>query len=66
MSSYYVPDFAVKISGLTLAADVTSAVTELTYDNNLETADMFSLHLNNADLRFTDSALFDVGKTVEI
>jgi phage protein D len=66
MHSYYAPDFAVKIEGLTLAADVRNAVIDLTYDNNLDTADMFTLRLNNADLRLTDSALFDVGKTVEI
>lgn len=66
MQNYYAPDFLVKIQGLTLAADVTDAVIDLTYDNNLDTADMFTLQLNNADLRFTDSALFDVGKNVEI
>lgn len=63
---FYVPDFLVKIAGLTLEADVTRAVMGLTYDNSLNTADMFTLQLNNADLRFTDSALFEVGKTVEI
>jgi phage protein D/phage baseplate assembly protein gpV len=63
---FYAPDFSVKIAGLTLAADVRNAVRSLTYDNNIDTADMFTLQLNNADLRFTDSALFDVGKTVEI
>ncbi len=66
MRSYYAPDFAVKIEGLTMAADVSNAVIDLTYDNNLDTADMFTLRLNNADLRLTDSALFDVGKNVEI
>lgn len=66
MNQYYAPDFEVKIEGLTMTADVTNFVTELTYDNNFDTADMFTLRLNNADLRFTDSALFDVGKNVEI
>lgn len=66
MNKYYVPDFEVKIEGLTMAADITNFVTELTYDNNFDTADMFALRLNNSDLRFTDSALFDVGKNVEI
>jgi len=66
MHPYYAPDFDVKIAGLTLAADVRNAVIDLTYDNNLDTADMFTLRLNNADLQFTDSPLFDVGKTVEI
>jgi phage protein D/phage baseplate assembly protein gpV len=63
---FYVPDFAVKIAGLTLAADVRQAVRSLTYESSSETADMFTLQLNNADLRLTDSPLFDVGKTVEI
>lgn len=66
MQTYYAPGFSVKIEGLTLAADVRNAVIDLTYDNSLDTANMFTLRLNNADLRFTDSALFDVGKSVEI
>ncbi len=66
MDQYYVPDFKVNIEGLTLSADITNAITDLTYDNNLDTADMFTLQINNADLRFTDSALFDVGKNVEM
>lgn len=49
-----------------MEADVKEAVISLTYDNNQEQADMFQITLNNADLRFTDSALFDVGKDVEI
>lgn len=65
-SAYYAPDFLVRVEGLTMAADVRNAVTSITYDNNLETADMFLLQLSNADLRLSDSALFDVGKTVEI
>ena len=66
LQPYYVPDFLVKIEGLTLEADITSAVISLSYDNNIDTADMFTLQINNADLRFTDSALFEVGKNVEI
>lgn len=66
MQDYYAPDFAVKIEGLTMAADVRNAVIDLTYDNNLDTADMFTLSLNNADMKFTDAALFNVGKNIEI
>jgi phage protein D/phage baseplate assembly protein gpV len=64
--AFYRPDFAVKIEGLTLAADVRNATRSLSYDNNIDTADMFTLQLDNAGLRFCDSALFDVGKDVEI
>lgn len=63
---FYAPDFSVKIAGLTLSADVRSAVRSITYDNNIDAADMFTIQLNNADLNLTDSALFDVGKTAEI
>jgi phage protein D len=63
---FYRPDFSIKIEGLTLAADVRNAVRSLSYDNNIDTADMFNLQLDNAGLRFCDSALFDVGKDVEI
>jgi phage protein D len=63
---FYRPDFAVRIEGLTLAADVRNATRSLSYDNNIDTADMFTLQLDNAGLRFCDSALFDVGKDVEI
>jgi phage protein D/phage baseplate assembly protein gpV len=64
--AFYRPDFAVKIEGLALAADVRNATRSLSYDNNIDTADMFTLQLDNAGLRFCDSALFDVGKDVEI
>ena len=43
-----------------------NATRSLSYDNNIDTADMFNLQLDNAGLRFCDSALFDVGKDVEI
>lgn len=66
MRQYYAPDFEVKISGLTMQADVKNAVISLTYTNNLEQADMFQLTLNNADLRLLDSPLFDVGQEAEI
>jgi phage protein D/phage baseplate assembly protein gpV len=66
MSDYYAPAFEVKIEGLTMEADVTRAVIDLSYESSLDTADMVTLRLNNAGLRLTDSALFDVGKNVEV
>lgn len=65
-SRFYAPAFDVRISGVTLSADVTRHVISLQYDNNLDLADMFSLVLRNADNALLDSALFDLGKTVEI
>jgi phage protein D/phage baseplate assembly protein gpV len=66
MSEYYVPDFDVKIQGILLSADVKNAIVSLSYDNNLGQADEFSLTLDNSGLRFIDSAIFDVGREVEI
>jgi phage protein D len=65
-TSFYAPVFDVRVSGLTMTADVANQVLSLQYDNNLDLADMFTVVLNNDHNRFTDSALFDLGKTVEI
>lgn len=63
---FYAPAFDVRISGLTMAADVTNQVISLQVDNNLDLADMFTLVLRNADNQLIDSALFDLGKRVEV
>jgi len=63
---HYVPRFDVRISGLTLAADVSRQITSLTFESNLDLADMFTLVLRNDRNELTDSALFDLGKEVEI
>ena len=65
-TTFYAPVFDVRVSGLTMAADVASQVLSLQYDNNLDLADMFTIVLNNDHNRFSDSALFDLGKNVEI
>lgn len=55
----------VRIAGATLA-DVSSQLMSLRYENSLDLADAFSLELFNAGNQLLDSALFDLGKTVEI
>ena len=60
------PDKLVKVDGAVLDGAVNRFITELTYDNQIEAADMFSITLSNADFRFTDSRLFEVGRRVEI
>ena len=50
-----------------MAADVSNQeLLRVRYDSDLDVAEMFSVVLRNADNQFLDSALFDVGKTVEI
>ncbi len=65
-TTYYAPSVDIRVSGTTLAADVTNQVTSVTYDNNVDVADMFTVVLRNPDNQLTDSALFDLGKTVEL
>jgi phage protein D/phage baseplate assembly protein gpV len=63
---FYAPRFDVRISGLRLAADVTNQVLSLVVETNLDLAGLFSITLRNPDNTLLDSALFDLGKTVEI
>jgi phage protein D/phage baseplate assembly protein gpV len=62
----YAPRFEVRLSGVTLAADLTDQVISLTVETDLDLAGTFSLTLRNPDNRLLDSALLDLGKTVEI
>ncbi|WP_214102578.1 phage baseplate assembly protein V [Acrocarpospora catenulata] len=62
----FAPRADVRISGVTLAADVSRHLISVRYDNSLELADMFTVVLDNSGNRFTDSPLFDLGKNVEI
>lgn len=62
----YAPRFEIRISGLTLTANVTNLTSSLTVETNLDLAGTFSIALHNPDNSLLDSALFDLGKTVEI
>jgi len=66
IGTYYAPRFDIRISGLTLAADISNQVISVSYDNDLDMASMFNLVVRNADNQLIDSALFDLGKNVEI
>ncbi len=60
------PRAQLRISGVTLAADVEQRVLSVQYDNDLDVADMLTVVLDNSDGAFTDSPLVDLGKTVEL
>lgn len=62
----FAPRFEVRLSGITLAADLAGQVLALTVETDLDLAGSFSLTLRNPDNRLLDSALLDLGKTVEI
>ncbi|WP_330231183.1 phage baseplate assembly protein V [Nocardia sp. NBC_00508] len=62
----YVPRADIRISGVSLAADVMRHLISVRYDNSTELADMVTIVLDNANNRFTDSPLFELGKNVEI
>jgi len=62
----FAPNFEVRLSGVTLAADLTDNVLGLSVETDLDLAGSFSLTLRNPDNRLLDSALLEVGKNVEI
>jgi phage protein D len=64
--NYFAPRFDVRISGITLAADVSQRVLSVTYDGSLDTADMFRIVVSNPGNQFTDSPLFSPGQDVEL
>jgi phage protein D/phage baseplate assembly protein gpV len=63
---FYAPRFEIRISGVTMAADVADQVLSLTVETDLDMAGSFSLVLRNPDNKLLDSPLIDLGKTVEI
>lgn len=66
MSSYFAPEFDVKIQGFSLEADVRGAVADLTVETSVETAGMATLRLHDPNLTLIDSALFGTGKAIDI
>ena len=63
---FFAPRFAIRVSGVTMSADVSNQVLQLSVETNLDVAGKFSITLRNPDNALLDSALFDLGKTVEI
>ncbi|MGQ5640490.1 MULTISPECIES: phage baseplate assembly protein V [unclassified Streptomyces] len=64
--SYYAPRFDIRLSGLTMAADVASQVLSLVVETDLDLAGSFGMVLHNPDNSLLDTPLLDLGKTVEI
>jgi phage protein D/phage baseplate assembly protein gpV len=62
----FAPQFQVRISGLTLAAELADQVLSLEVDTDLDLAGTFRFVLRNTDNTLLDSGLLDLGKTVEI
>ncbi len=55
----FAPRFEVRISGLTLAADLAEDVLSLSVETDLDLAGSFTLVLRNPDNALLDSALLD-------
>jgi phage protein D/phage baseplate assembly protein gpV len=60
------PRCEVRISGVTLAADLTDQILGVEVETDLDLAGSFSIVLLNRDNSLLDSALLDLGKTVEV
>jgi phage protein D/phage baseplate assembly protein gpV len=62
----FAPRCEVRISGVTLAADLTDQILSVEVDTDLDLAGSFTVVLRNSANSLLDSALLDLGKTVEI
>jgi phage protein D len=62
----FAPRFDIRVSGITLAADVAHRTTSLTVETNLDLAGQCGFVLANPDNSLIDSALFDIGKDIEV
>jgi hypothetical protein len=62
----FAPRCEVRISGVTLAADLTDQILSVGVETDLDLAGSFNIVLRNSDNSLLDSALLDLGKTVEI
>jgi len=63
---FFAPRFEIRLAGVTLAADITRQVTSLTVETDLDLAGSVTMTLHNPDNRLLDSALLDLGKTIEV
>jgi phage protein D/phage baseplate assembly protein gpV len=63
---FFAPRFAIRVSGVTMSADVSSQVLNVAVETSLDVAGKFAITLRNPDNSLLDSALFDLGKTVEV
>lgn len=63
---YFAPRFDVRVSGATLSGDITRQLISVHYESDLDVASMVRLVVRNAEHQFTDSALFSLGKTIEL
>ncbi|MFE9960553.1 phage baseplate assembly protein V [Micromonospora sp. NPDC005299] len=62
----YAPRFDVRISGVTMAAELADHVLSLTVETDLDLAGTFAIVLHDAGSKLLDSPLLDVGRAVEI
>jgi phage protein D len=68
---FYVPAFEVKVSNRLLDRETIRDILKVTYRDNVDEIDNFELTINNWDaknytFKYSDSNLFDPGRTVEL
>ncbi len=66
--NFYAPVFRVKVNGNDLAVDVSTSIKQVVIDDKADSADAFTLTVDNCDLRWIDAEVdvFAEGNEVEI
>jgi phage protein D len=66
MPADYFTQCIIKIGGSVVPEDFMDALDEVVVDSSLYLPDMFTIRLHDYDLKWTNDALLDIGKEVEI
>lgn len=64
--NFYSPNYQVIIDGNDIQRKYLVEITGVTFEDMLEGADRFSIHINDPGTKWLDKGLFDPGKQVEI
>lgn len=65
-SDFYAPNYQILVDGEDIFSEHLIEITNVSFDDTLEGADRFSFSINDLEVRWLDSELFEPGKVVEI
>lgn len=66
MCPVHISNFSVKVDGTAVSADFMRSVQDIVVDSSLYMPSMFTIRLDDHDLKWVDDSSLDIGKEVEI